>query len=236
MPRTFGGVIFYGAPGIIVPTANIGTTAGLYSLLVDANGVPYWGETSGGAATTVFIPDNSNVTRPYFTYPSDPGQYSTASGVIPVSNEYKNMFGTAAGTPSNPFSGTAAGSTTSAGSIPTPQFGQAPLPWGLALIDVFAVYAITTLAVTAATLGVTRVIFSENTAESVSTVLAATAIATTTTGSTTSPHVQKVSLAQPLVFETVDFSNLVVTLSINAAATSIVRVYGIGMHVALAYS
>jgi hypothetical protein len=231
MPRSFGGLYLYGAAGIVIPTANVGTTAGLYSILIDASGIPYWGQTAGGAATTSFIPDSANLTRPYFTYPSDPGQ-----GTIPTSSEFKNMFGTAAGGPGNPFSGVAAGSTTSAGSLQSTTFGQAQVPWGIALVDVFAVYSVQTAALTGATIGVNRVIFSENVAEGVTSVLAATAIATTTTTSATTPHVQKVSLAQPLTFENVDFSSLVVTLSINAAATSVVRVYGIGMHVVVTNS
>lgn len=232
MPRPFGGLIFFGAPGIVVPTASVGTTAGLYSILVDASGNPYWGQTSGAAVTTSFFPDNSNLARPYITFPSFPGQ---GTG-LPNSNEFQSLFGTSAGGPSNPFSGIAAGSTTSAGSLQTTQFGTPQVPWGLALIDVFAVYSVQTAALTAATLAVQRTIFSENVAEGVTSVLAATGIALTTTTSATTPHVQKVSLAQPLTFENVDYSTLTITLSINSAATSIVRVYGVGMHVAVAYS
>lgn len=231
MPRTFGGLYFFDAAGIVIPTANVGTTAGLYSLLIDASGIPYWGQTVAGAATVSFIPDDSNLTRPYFTYPADPGQ-----GTVLTSNEYKSVFGTGAGGPSNPFSGTAAGNPAVAGALAGSTFGTPNLPWGMALVDVFAVYSVQTAALTAATLGVNRVTFSENVAESVVSVLAATGIALTTTTSATTPHVQKVSIAQPLVYETIDYSNLIVTLSINAAATSIVRVYGIGMHVAVAYS
>jgi hypothetical protein len=232
MPRTFGGLYLYNAAGLVVPTANVGVTAGLYSILIDASGIPYWGQTVAGAATTVFLPDNSNLTRPYITYPADPGQ----GNAVPVANEFKDMFGTAAGGPGNPFSGIAAGSTATAGTIQGSQFGTPPVPWGMAAVDVFAIYSVQTAALTAATIGLQRVIWSENVAEGVSTVLAPTALSLTTTTSATTPHVQKVSLAQPLAFENVDYSQLIITLSINAAATSVVRVYGIGMHVVCMYT
>ena len=62
------------------------------------------------------------------------------------------------------------------------------------------------------------------------------ALAVTTTTSATTPHVQKFTLPQPLVYETADFSDLVLEVSIVAAATSAVRLYGMGMHVAVEYS
>ena len=228
MPRSFGGLIFFGAPGIFPPTANQGTGAGQYSVLVDANGVPYWGQTSGSAGLVNFYPDNSNITRPYITFPSDPGQ-----GTVLTTSEFKNAFGTAAGGPGNPFSGVAAGSTSAQNAQQTSVFGQAPTPWGFALIDVFAVYSVQTAALTAATLGVTRNVFSENAAYTQTTPLAATAIAVTTTTSATTPHVQRLTLTQPITFESTDFSTLIVTLALTGAGTTITRVYGIGMHVAV---
>ena len=231
MPRVFGGLYFFNAAGIVVPSASQGTTAGLYSLLVDANGIPYWGQTVAGAATVSFFPDDSNLARPFFTYGADPGQ-----GTVLTTSEFHQAFGTAAGGPGNPWSGIAAGNPATAGTLQTNQFGTPQVPWGMALIDVFAIYSVQTAALTGATLGVQRVVFSENVAEAVTTVVAATAISATTTTSATTPHVQRVPIAQPITFENIDYSNLIVTLAINAAATSVVRVYGIGMHVAVAYS
>ena len=78
--------------------------------------------------------------------------------------------------------------------------------------------------------------FSENAAYTQTSVVTSSALATTTTTSATTPHVQRLSLSQPLEYENVDFSTLSVMLAITSAATSIVRVYGLGMHVVICYS
>jgi hypothetical protein len=230
MARTFGGLIFYNALGVIVPTANVGVAAGNYALTRNAAGDWSWNNVAG-AATVVLSADNSNLTRPYITLPAFPGQ-----GTVPTTNEFQEAFGTSAGSPGNPFSGVAAGSTTAVGAVGGGVFGTPNVPWGLAIIDIFAVYSVQTAALTAATLQLNRNIFVENTATTNTTVLAATGVALTTTTSATTPHVQRVALAQPLVYETADFSSLILEFSVNAAATSAVRVYGLGMHVAVEYS
>jgi hypothetical protein len=182
----------------------------------------------------VFSPDDSNVTRPYISgFSSYPLGGTT---VFPNSNEYQEVFGTAAGGPGNPFSGVLPGSTTTAGTIQGNQFLTGLVPVGLALVDIFAVYSVVTAALTGVTISVNRNVFSENTATVNTAVVAPQALAATTTTSATTPHVQKFALPQPLVFETIDYSTLIIELAINAAATSAVRVYGIGAHYLLRYS
>ncbi len=223
MARTFGGLLFYSAANLGLPTAKTGTTAGLFQLIRNGLGDVSLSNTAG-VSTTQFWLDIADVKRPPGILFSLPGQ-----GTVPSSNEFQEVFGTAAGGAGNPFSG---GATPVKGS----QFGTAFVPWGLAVIDVFAVYSVTTAALTTATIGATRAIYSENAAFTNNTVLAATAIATTTTTSLSTPHVQKVALASPLVFEADDNSNFSVELTLVTAATSLVQVYGIGMHVAVEYS
>lgn len=226
MARTFGAMVFYAADGFGPPTANIGAAAGNYALTRNAIGDWSWNNVAG-AATVQFLPDDSNLRRPYITFPAFPGQ-----GTVPVANEFQEVFGTAAGGPGNPMSGIAAGSQAVGGGV----FGTPNLPWGIALIDIFAVYSVQTAALTAATLAVNRNIFAENTATTNTAVVAPQTIALTTTTSATTPHVQKFTLPQPIVYETADISALIIELSITAAATSAVRVYGIGAHYAVEYS
>jgi len=226
MARTFGALVLYNAMGIVAPEANTGVAAGNYALTRNAIGDWSWNNVAG-AATVVFSPDDSNVTRPYIVFPAYPGQ-----GTLPLSNEFQELFGTAAGGPGNPMSGVAAGSLAVGGGV----FGTPNIPWGIALIDVFAVYSVQTAALTAATISVNRNIFQENTATVNTAVVAPQGLLLTTTTSATTPHVAKFTLPQPLVYETADFSTLIIELSITAAATSAVRVYGIGAHYAIEYS
>ena len=159
----------------------------------------------------------ADVKRPFVSFAAPP-----SFGTIPLSNEFQEVFGTAAGGPGNPMG---------------PGFGQtAALPWGIAVIDIFACYAVGTLALTSATLGLSRVSYVENTAIAITPLIAATATATTTTAAANACHVAKVSATNPLVFETADFSDLLVELVLVTPATSTARVYGLGMHVAVEYS
>lgn len=235
MPRTFGGLIFYGSENLGLPLANQAATAGNYAWTFDANGVLVLTNTAG-ASTVKFVLGLADVKRAYFQLPAYPGQ-----GTVLVTNEFQEAFGTtpaSAGAPGpgNPFSGIPAGSTATVQPNQTVQFGTAQAPWGIAIVDVVAVYAVTTAALTAATIQLNRARYGENLAYGFDTPLAATGIATTTTTSITTPHVQKVSLSQPLIFEQADNSNVFATLSINAAATSLVAIYGIGVHVAAVFS
>lgn len=219
-------MVFYGAENLNAPAANLGGGAGQYNWTLDANNSLVLTNTAG-VSTVRFFMGLADIKRPYFTFPAFPGQ-----GTVPTSNEFQEVFGTAAGGPGNPWSGIAAGQATQFGSqFQTPQF-----PWGLAVIDVFAVYAVTTATLTTASLAVNRDRFVENTTVAFDTPLAATGIATTLTTNLTSPHVQKVSLAQPLAYETADFSNTYATLLITTQGTSLVSIYGIGMHLAVEFS
>jgi len=206
-----------------------------------ATGQWYWLNGSGSGATFNFIADNSIVQRPYIVFPDLPGQYETSAGVIALGNEFQEAFGTTPATPGatgpgNPFSGVAAGSTATAGSLATPQFGTPQVPWGVALIDVFAVYAVQTVGLTAATIAVNRNIFSENVAFTNTAVVAPQTLALTTTTSASTPHVQKYTLPQPIVFEMADYSQLVIELAIQTASTGLAYVYGIGAHYAIVCS
>lgn len=226
MARTFGGLIFYAASGLVVPSVQIGTAAGLTSLIRNATGDFSWNN-GAGVAVTNYIADNSVLSRPHIAFPAYPGQ-----GTVPLSNEYQEAFGTAAGGPGNPMSGVPVGGV----ALASPQFGTPAIPWGVALIDVFAVYSVQTAALTAATIAVNRNIFVENTATVNTAVVAPQTLALTTTTSATTPHVQKFTLPQPLVYEMADFSALLIELAITAAATSAIRVYGLGAHYAIEYS
>jgi hypothetical protein len=228
MARAFGGLVTYMAQSLTIPEANIGAVGGNYTLVRNAIGDWSWNNVAG-AATVVFSPDDSNLARPYITGMSPYPLGGTT--VFPLSNEYQEVFGTAAGSAGNPFSGVASDLATVQGN----QFQTGLVPHGLALVDVFAVYSVQTAALTAATLAVNRNIFVENTATTNTAVLAPTAVALTTTTSATTPHVQEVELAQPLVYESADFSDLIIEFSITAAATSAIRVYAIGAHYVVKY-
>lgn len=227
MARSFGAQLYYSAANLNLPTALTGgATAGNYNLVRNALGDVSLNN-NAGAATVQFWCDIADVKRPQnilFNYPG-------IGNATALTNEFQEAFGTASGTPSNPFSGNVAAS-----SVRGSQFGTPFVPWGIAIIDVFAVYSVVTAALTAATIGLNRTIYTENAAFTNTAVLAATGIALTTTTSATTPHVQKVSLAQPLVYEADDFSNVSVELLITAAATSAVRVYGVGVHAVVEYS
>lgn len=235
MARTFGGLIFYGAENLNFPLANQGVAAGQYSWTLDANGVMQLTNTAG-VSTVKFVLGMADLKRPYIQFTAFPGQ-----GTELNSNEFQEAFGTTPSSPGgsgpgNPYSGVAAGQTASVNPLNSSQFGTPSVPWGLTVVDVFAVYGVTTAALTTATLQVNRARFAENTAYTFDTPLAATAVATTTTTSLTTPHVQRVSLAQPLTYESADFSNIFATLVLTTAATSLVSLYGLGLHVAVEYS
>jgi hypothetical protein len=220
MARKFGGILYYSAANLNFPTAlSGGATAGNYNLVRNALGDVSLNN-NAGAATVQFWCDIADYKRPFITF-----QYPGISAVQPVSNEFQNIFGTAAGGPSNPFSG----------GLTSPQFEVPPLPWGVAVIDIFAVYSVQTAALTAATLGLNRATFTENVAFTNTAVIAATGVALTTTASATACHVQSVAATNPIVFETANFSNISVEFLVTAAATSAVRVYGVGMHVAVCF-
>lgn len=139
---------------------------------------------------------------------------------------FQQKFGAAALTP---------GWTAGAPSLP-PFTGQTQLtpptsdtPKGIQITDVFAIYSVQTAALTAATLGISRTVYAENVAIAITAYLAATNIALTTTTAANTPHVQVVAVTTP-VFETSDLSDIIIELSLTTAATSVVRVYGMGLH------
>ncbi len=219
MARTFGAILFYGAPNINLPTASQGVGAGQYAWVRNALGDVSLNNTAG-VSTVQFWANLADIKRPYINFPAYPGQ-----GTVPVSNEFQELYGASAG-PGNPFSGGLSGS----------QFGTPALPWGMAIIDVFAIYSVLTATLTTCTIGVNRATYTENVAFTNTAVLPATGISTALTTGAGTPHVQKVSLAQPLVYETGDNSDVNIELLITTQATSAVRIYGIGAHVAYEFS
>jgi hypothetical protein len=229
MARAAGALVFYSASGLL------STASGTALTLTRAALGQWYLLNSAGVETYNVIADNSPTMRPgNVPFPAQPGQYSDTSGVLLTSNEYQEAFGTAAGGPGNPMSGVPASTTINA-ALPSPQFqfGTPAVPFGLSLIDVFAVYAVTTAALTTATISASRLIYNENTALSNTQLINASAIATTTTTSLSTPHVQKVSVAQPVVFEAADYSSLIIEAQFVTAATSLIYIYGIGAHYAV---
>lgn len=220
MARTFGGLIFYGPENITVPTAQAGTAGSTIGLVRNALGDVSLNNNAAGVLTYNFFADISEIKRPFFNWPAGIGQ-----GTVLTSNELQEVFG-ASSSPGNPFSGGQTGS----------QFGTPTTPWGLSIIDIFAVYSVQSSNLTTATLGLNRATYTENTAFTNTAVLAATGISVANTTSATTPHVQKVSLAQPLSFEANDISSLSIELLLTTAAASLIRVYGIGAHVAIEYA
>lgn len=222
MARTFGAMLFYGAANLNFPLSQQGTGAGQFTWIRNGLGdFSITGPGTAAAGTLNAFVEIADFKRPYITFPAYPGQ-----GTVPSSNEFQELFGTAAGGPGNPMSGG------------TLAFSGTPaIPWGLAIIDVFAVYSVQTGALTTATLSLNRVTYTENAAFTNTNVLAATAIALTTTTGAGTPHVQKVALAQPLVYEVNDISDLLIegifTTSANANSF---RLYGMGCHCAVEFS
>jgi hypothetical protein len=236
MGRAAGVLTFYGPAGLV------STSTGTALALTRAAQGQWYLLNTAGALTYNVLADNSLQQRPgNFLFPAFPGQYETSSGVLLLSNEYQEAFGTTPASPGapgpgNPFSGVAAGTTTNQTGLPAqlPQ-GTPAVPWGIALIDIFAVYAVATAALTTATISVSRNIFAENTALVNTSIVAAQAMALTTTTSLSTPHVQRFAVPQPVVFEAADFSQLVLEAQFVTAATSLLYIYGLGAHYALVY-
>lgn len=220
MARTFGAMLFYGAMNLNLPSSEQGAGAGQWQWTRNALG-DYSLNNVAGVATSHILAQIADYKRPYVTFPAFPGQ-----GTVLVSNEFNEAFGTAAGGPGNPISGGATGT----------QFGTPAFPYGLAIIDIFAIYSVLTATLTTCTIGLNRASYTENVAFTNTAVQAATGISTALTGAAGSPHVQKVTLTQPLSFESTDISDLSIELLITTQGTSAVRVYGLGCHCAVEFS
>jgi len=215
-------MFFYGAANINYPFSEQGVGVGQFAWTRNALGDNSINGPGTAAAGTLHAwLSLADLKRPFITF-----QYPGISAVQPNSNEFQEVFGTAAGGPSNPFSG----------GLTSPQFEVPPLPWGIAVIDMFAVYAVVTTALTTATLSLNRATYTENTAFTNTAVVAATGVALTVTASATAPHVQKVSLPNPLIFEGADLSDLTIEfLATTGATINSLKLYGMGMHVAVCY-
>lgn len=206
MARTFSGLLFYDASQINFTGTATYTRQAKGDVSVN----------QGASLTVQYQMGTADVKRPFVTF-TQPGITSNTM------NELKEAFGNAAGGPGDPFG---------------PGFGPTVTkPWGLAVIDIFAVYSVAGAALQAgSTLGVTRQAYSNNAAFTITDVIAPTAVTLPTSTSISTPYVFKLSAAQPLVYESVDNTDLSVELILVTTVAGSARVYGLGMHVAVEYS
>lgn len=208
MSRTFSGILFYDASQINFTGTGTYTRNALGDLSVN----------QAASLTVQYQMGCADVKRPFLSF-----AYPPAFGTVPTSNELNEAFGTAAGGPGNPIG---------------PGFQQtAAIPWGLSVIDIFAVYSVQGGSLSAgSTLGLSRNNYVENTALVPTALIAATAVTLTATAAANAPHLFSVAATTPLVFETTNFSDLLVELILITGVGVSTRVYGLGMHVAVEYS
>lgn len=214
MARTFGGYVFYDPSGL-----NFIQSAGTVALTRNAQ-ADLSINLSASSTAQIFV-NLDLIKRPYFTFPAFPGQ-----GTVLTSNEFQEVFGTAAGGPGNPMSG---GSTGSIFQTPT-------IPWGLALVDIVVFYSVVTNPLTTATVTIARNTYAEGVANAQTLIQNATAIATTTTTNATTCHASKITMAQPLTYESTDGSDILTEIILTTPAGGTSRVYGVGFHLAVEYS
>lgn len=214
MARTFGGLLFYNAS-----QGNFIQAAGTVAYTRNAAGDVSINLSASSTVQAQF--GLADLKRPFFNFP-----YPGLGGTFPTSNEFQEVFGTAAGGPGNPFSG---GST---GNI----FETPAIPWGLSVVDVFAVYSVVTNPLSTATIGLYRQRYAEGVANAQDVLVNAAAMTLTATAGATTCHVFKSTLAQPLVFESTDNSDLVIEVILTTPAGGTSRLYGVGIHVAVEYS
>ena len=203
MARTFSGLLFYDATQIL----NVGAAINL----------------AGDASTglTLAVPTNAttkiacglaDVKRPFTNFTQPGGTYLSA-------NELQEAFGTSTGTPGDPMG---------------PGFQlTVGKPWGLALIDIFIIYNVGTLAATSVTLAAFRTAYTNNGAVSPTSIVSSAAGPTVVQAN---PYVFKVAVAQPLVFESTDLSDVAIQATFVLPNTSTASVWGMGAHVAVEYT
>lgn len=208
-----GGFLFYG-PGQLATSA----AAGVFPWTRNAAGdVSLNGPTPASAGTYYIWLSITNMKRLIET-----------PGNLP----FQEQFGTAAATAGWP-----------AGAPGVPPFsGMTQLtpalsdtPKGIQITDVYAVYSVQTAALTTATLALYRSTYQENVALGVTTVLAPATISVTATSAANASHVQIVPVTAP-AFEITDESNIFLELALTTAATSAVRIYGMGAHFRLNFN
>lgn len=207
MARTFSGILFYNASQINFAGTGVYTRNGLGDVSVN----------QAASLTVQYHMGCADVKRPFLGFMAPVG-----SGTVPTSNELQEVFGTAAGGPGNPLG---------------PGFQGTPaIPWGLAVIDIFALYSVTGGALTSATLGLSRNTYTNNVAFTTTALIAATATPTAASAAANAPYVAKVAATTPLVFESTDMTDLLLELILVTPVAVTARVYGLGMHVAVEYS
>lgn len=208
MARTFSGLLFYNASQINITGTTVYTrnAAGDYSY------------NQAASQTVQYQMGIADLKRPFTTFPAFPGQ-----GTVPLANELQEVFGTAAGGPGDPMG---------------PGFSGTPAkPWGVSIIDAFAVYSVGTNPLSAGSvLGLYRQKYAEGVANGQDVLINAVAITLTATASATTCHVFKSTLAQPLSFESLDNSDIVLETILITPAGGTARMYGLGLHVAVEYT
>jgi hypothetical protein len=214
MARTFGALLFYDA-------MHLASTASAGSVTLTRNAADQDVSLNLANSTTAsIIVGVADAKRPYITFPAFPGQ-----GTVPTSNEFQELFGTAAGGPGNPMGASAA-----------TQFGTAGFPWGLAILDVTVIYSVTGASLTSGTIACVRNTYTNNAAFTTANIIASTAITLPVTSAANAPYVLKTSVAQPIVYEATDNSDALVILDLATAGGGTARVYGIAIHCGIEYS
>ena len=207
-----GSFVFYGPGQIVSPAA-----ATVFPWTRNAAGdVSLNGPTPPAAGANYFWLSMANMKR----------QIETAA-LARRNMPFQQRFGNAASGPGWP-----AGAPGLPPFADTTQFTPptADTPKGIHIIDIYAVYSVQTAALTAATLAMYRTVYADSTALAVTTVVAPATIATTISSAANAPFVGKVAVAAPAGFETTDLSNVLIELTLTTAATTVLRVYGMGCH------
>lgn len=171
--------------------------------------------TAAGAETYTIVSNLSSAIRKLTLYPGLNG--------LP----FQEQFGTAAG---------AAGYPAAAGGLP-PFTGAtelvpptAPVPKGIQVSDVVAIYQVGVVDATAASLSLNRTIFANNVAPNVVNIpVAATALPLTAAGDATGPYVVVRAVTAP-VFEVTDLSDVTLEFSVTLANTGTLKAFALGFH------
>jgi hypothetical protein len=218
MSRSIGGLLFYGAADL-----DFIQVSGTVALSEDANNTPYLA-ISASTVAKVYV-SVSSLKRPFFSFNNPAGQNAS-----PLSNELQEVFGTAAGGPSNPTTG---------GSAITP-FAANSVPWGLAFYSASLIYSVSTAALTSGVannaLGAVRNSYVAATANAQTALVAPTVLTLTTTASATTPNIFTITNAQPFLYETTDQSDVLVKAIVTTASGGTARIYGISVHAIVRYA
>jgi hypothetical protein len=210
-PHT-GGFVFYDALNLNLPSAQQGSGASQLAWTRNAAGDWSLNNATVGVATFnvgMGFADEKRIIEAAF------------KGM-----PFQEQFGTAAGTPGYPAPAAGFPPFTGASELTPPL--TAP-PKGVQITDVVAIYNVGVANLTAASLSLNRTAFTNNGVRVVTNIpVAATALPLVfQAGDYT---VVRAVTSTP-VFETTDLSTVTLELSVTTAATTTLRVYGLGVHV-----